>query len=217
MRRIVQPEILDSLPPDHPAAIANRRDIRLFNRLMGNFNWMGRTLRRFAGRGPSLELGAGDGSLAFHLLKEGALTRQSPYTGLDLVDKPDRWPANWSWVRADLRAAPLNHGHAILIGNLILHQFEDRELRALGDAINDSGLQILLFSEPRRSWPNTLLSPFSRFLGAHPVSLHDAHVSIRAGFRRDELAKALGLSAKHWKIRWEESLIGANRLICERI
>jgi hypothetical protein len=217
MKRLVQPEILDSLSPDHPAAVATRRDIRLFNRLMGNFKWMARMLRSLPEKGPLLELGAGDGSLAFHLLRVGAVTRESAYTGLDLMDKPRDWPASWQWHRRDLREAPLHEGHAILIGNLILHQFEDPDLRALGEAIKDSNLQILLFSEPCRSWMYTLLSPFTRFLGAHPVSLHDAHVSIRAGFRRDELAHALGLSAKEWEIRWEESLIGANRLVCRRV
>jgi len=49
MPRILEPEILDSLPPDHPDALHNRRDLRLTNRLAGNFRWFARTLPRLVG------------------------------------------------------------------------------------------------------------------------------------------------------------------------
>src|SRR5690606_11470579 len=45
MKRLVQPEILDSLPHHHPAVAANRRDLFLINRIMGNFRWIGSALK----------------------------------------------------------------------------------------------------------------------------------------------------------------------------
>jgi len=39
---ILQAELLDSLPPDHPDALHNRRDLRLTNALMGNSRWFQR-------------------------------------------------------------------------------------------------------------------------------------------------------------------------------
>ncbi len=44
MQRTPQPELLDSLPPQHPDALHNRRDLRLTNRVMGNHRWLIRTL-----------------------------------------------------------------------------------------------------------------------------------------------------------------------------
>src|SRR5688572_14054246 len=40
MQRTVQPEILDSLPHDHPDALHNRRDLRLTNFVTGDHRWL---------------------------------------------------------------------------------------------------------------------------------------------------------------------------------
>ncbi|MDF1739878.1 MAG: hypothetical protein P1U86_12025 [Verrucomicrobiales bacterium] len=44
MLRIVQPEILDSLPADAPDAVRSRQDLRRINYLMDNFRWLERAL-----------------------------------------------------------------------------------------------------------------------------------------------------------------------------
>ena len=53
-------------------------------------------------------------------------------------------------------------------------------------------------------------------LGANHVSLHDAHVSIAAGFRGDELPRALGLAATEWEIGCETTVLGVYRMIAVR-
>jgi len=66
-QRVVVPELLDSLPPDDPEAIRSRADLRLINRLMGNYRWFEKVLRSSSMIGPKariVELGAGDGTLA---------------------------------------------------------------------------------------------------------------------------------------------------------
>jgi hypothetical protein len=44
MNRALEPELLDSLPHDHPDAAHNRRDLRLINGFMRNRAWFERTL-----------------------------------------------------------------------------------------------------------------------------------------------------------------------------
>ena len=78
MQRIVKPEILDKLNPDDPAALHNRRDLRLFNRLMGNNRWMRRTLTHIVNPEDSvLELGAGVGDFGLYLDKSQTLSCSS--------------------------------------------------------------------------------------------------------------------------------------------
>jgi len=64
MERSLQPELLDSLSPDHPAAQRSRRDLRLINRFMRTREWMTSELRLWLQPGERiLELGAGAGEL----------------------------------------------------------------------------------------------------------------------------------------------------------
>ncbi len=68
MQRILQAELLDSLPHDHPDALHNRRDLRVINRVMGNYRWFARTLPALLRPGEAaLEVGAGDGTLGLQL------------------------------------------------------------------------------------------------------------------------------------------------------
>ena len=70
--RIVQTELLDSLPHDHPDARRSRRDLCVINTLMGNHRWLARTLAACAAPGEAiLEVGAGTGELALHLRRRG--------------------------------------------------------------------------------------------------------------------------------------------------
>lgn len=217
MRRHVQPEILDTLDPDSAAARASRRDLVRINRLMGNYRWIGRVLKRIPVRGQMSELGAGDGSLGHFLIRTGVVSGQEPqYAGVDRIGEPPDWPASWAWHQIDLREFDFNGAGRILIANLILHQFADPDLHAIGSAIRASNLDFLVLNEPRRNRRFVWLMTLSRLIGMHPVTLHDARVSIEAGFRSRELADLLGLRDAGWEIRVSESLLGANRLTCQR-
>jgi len=65
MKRIVEPELLDTLPSDDPRAAGSRRDLRRINAWMRNHAIMANALQTAGnGRTPRqiIELGAGDGS-----------------------------------------------------------------------------------------------------------------------------------------------------------
>jgi hypothetical protein len=57
------------------------------------------------------------------------------------------------------------------------------------------------------------VSPLFR---ANHVTRHDAHVSIAAGFRADELPRILGLEPSDWDCRCTTTVLGAYRLVAVR-
>ncbi|HVU23316.1 MAG TPA: methyltransferase domain-containing protein [Opitutus sp.] len=212
MKRSVQPEFLDSLPPDDPAARHSRRDLIKVNRLMGNFRWFARILPPLLRPGDRiLEIGAGTAELALRLGRAGV-----PVDALDLCPPPPAWPAERIWHRADLHAFGGFGRYTVFIGNLVFHHFDDAELTALGARLRPTA-RLVLASEPSRSRLSQLfcrvVGPVS---GAHRVTRHDAHVSIAAGFRGHELARTLGLDAGDWTLHTPHGLMGANRLVALR-
>ena len=213
MFRSIQPEILDSLPHDHPAAVRNRRDLRLINFLMGTERWFARTLRRVsAPRDSILELGAGTGELGLSL---SAAISPVRYTGLDFWPRPAEWPDHWRWLQTDLLDFQNYKGQSVVIGNLILHQFTAGELAGIGGMMQRHS-RVIVFSEPARRRLHVhqirLIAPFS--LSA--VAKHDACVSIRAGFLGEELPMALGLDRRHWKWTVTTGFRGYYRMVAVR-
>ena len=210
--RIVQAELLDSLPHDHPDALDNRRDLGLINAVMGNHRWLARILQAYASPGgPVLELGAGTGGLAQRLRRNGW-----PVDGLDVCPAPATWPAGAPWHRADLRTFAGFDAYEVVYGNLIFHQFSASELRAVGNRMQTRA-QLLLACEPaRRRRSQWMFRMFAPLIGANHVSRHDANVSIAAGFRGDELPSLLGLAPERWTWRCTTTLLGAYHLIAWR-
>jgi hypothetical protein len=215
LQRRVQPEILDSLPADHPDALHNRRDLRFFNTLMGNFRWFANTLRTQLREGDNLlELGAGEGDLGRHLRR--SLPQSSfTYTGLDLWPQPVEWPKKWSWISKDLSAFPDYAQYNVILGNLILHQFEDEVLANLGRQWREQA-RLLVFCEPARDKLHLRQLPLARLAGINYVSRHDARVSIEGGFRGRDLPRLLGLDQPHWRITVQHTFLGAYRLVAVR-
>src|SRR5690625_4907727 len=173
MQRIVQPEILDSLHPNDPDAIASRRDLRLINKIMGNEKWIAKKL--FSSLKPNdriLEIGAGSGDLGRFLQKKSS---QKPldYCGLDLAPRPADLPADWQWFQDDLTKFNRFGDFTILLANLILHHFENDDLAELGKKIGHSDLRLIVACEPARfplhRWQLHLLRPFK----LNRVTLHD--------------------------------------------
>jgi hypothetical protein len=214
MYRTIKPELLDSLPPEHPDAARNRRDLRVINALMGNHRWFARTLpRRLRPRDRILELGAGTGELGVRL---DPLLPRHVLAGIDLWPRPADWPERWPWWQTDLLDFQHFASHPVVMGNLIFHQFRDDELRALG-AVLDRTARLIVASEPARRrlhvWQVHLVA---RLFGLNHVSRHDARVSIEAGFVGEELPRALGLSPRRWSWRCRSGLRGFSRLVAVR-
>lgn len=209
MPRVLTPEILDRLPADSPAARRSRRDLRLTNALMGNHRWLQRELQQTTRPGEAaLELGAGDGAFALRA-NQGEL----PVDALEQTcPAPAGWPGNRRWHPADLRSFDGYAAYPIIIGNLIFHHLSDDELGQLGERLRRHA-RVILASEPTRSRTSPVMfAVFGRLLGADRVTLHDARVSIEAGFLGRELPDLLGLGAD-WDVRCHTTLLGAYRMI----
>ncbi|HCN30394.1 MAG TPA: hypothetical protein DIT64_16960 [Verrucomicrobiales bacterium] len=213
-KRRVIPELLDALPPDDPAAMRAREEMLLVNAVMGNHRWLARMMRLHAR--PDwrvIELGAGDGALSLSLLQAG-LCQPENLHGADLAPRPAAWPALSAWTQGDLLAQPLPEGE-VLLANLFLHHFEDDRLRELGARLPASA-RLILAAEPERRRRHALLGRLLCGIAElHPVQHYDMQVSIRAGFRGDELPRALGLGAE-WQVRTWGTLFGSYRMIAWR-
>lgn len=210
-----QPEILDHLPPDHPDAVASRRDLRLINALMGNQRWLHNRLTAHLQPGQHIvELGAGDGSLARRFFRR--LPRDFPlrFTAIDLAPRPPDWPQDprFLWRQEDLFQCDALPDADIVLACLMLHHFQNQELRALGNRLSKA--RLILAREPARQqvWMRFLLYPF----GLNRVTKHDMKLSIEAGFLRNELATALGLSTPTWKIHQRETALNAHEFEATR-
>jgi hypothetical protein len=210
--RSVEPEQLDTLPEDSPAARASRRDLRLLNRLLGSRSWFRQAvqLRRLPGES-LLEIGAGTGELGRSLdTVDGGLA------GLDRCRRPASWPRAARWFRTDVLRFTGWNGYPVVIGNLFFHHFDAEQLGALGNQLNRHA-RVIVASEPlRTNHTLRLLALVNLLIGAHPVTRHDGRVSIGAGFRRDELPRLLRLDPAVWSWRTHETWRGASRFVAER-
>lgn len=214
--REVRPEILDSLPEDHPDALGNRRDLRTINALMGNVRWFRRVLPGRLREGEAgLELGPGDGILGARLRRSGRLPAAVRVDGLDFWKRPKIWPSSWQWHREDLLDFTGYDRYRFFLGNLIFHQFEDAQLAELGARLR-RGARLIAACEPCRRTLHLRQFQLLKPLGMNRVSRHDGQVSIRAGFRDDELPRLLGLSPDTWEIRCSTTLLGAYRMLAVR-
>lgn len=207
--RVVEPEYLDTLPPTDSKAIQSRRDLQRVNGCMGSARILAGALKNFRPR-RIVELGAGDGTLLLELLQ-----RVSPaWSGAELllldrhaIIKPAvlqrfsrfrcRAVAEQADVHEWLSTAP-GGSCDLMFANLFLHHFREDELIALlGSAARVTTVFVGL--EPRR---NRLSLVFCRLLwaiGCNSVTRHDAAVSVRAGFRGQELSRSW--PAGEWRLR----------------
>lgn len=213
MQRQVQPELLDTLPADDPAALRSRRELRLINAIMGNHRWLAREVRRHIRPGwRVLEIGAGDGAFGVRLIANGVCEPRQ-LTGFDLAPRPAEWPAGAAWMQGDALAVELPEAE-IVVANLFLHHFEPAALAQLGVRLS-AKCRILIASEPARRRRHlaqgALLSALALL---SRVTRHDMFISIRAGFLGDELPHALGLGG--WKCESATTFLGAYRLCAQR-
>jgi hypothetical protein len=212
MNRACEPEMLDSLPHDHPDAVHNRRDLRIINRIMRNRAWFQRTLPRVLQPGERvLEIGAGMGEMAMRLNQAGV-----PVDGLDLWPRPAAWPAGREWHVADLKTFGGYGAYPAVIGNLIFHQFNEAELAELGERIRRTARVVVACEPERKRFFQTVIAKVGPLLGANHVTLHDARVSIAAGFLGDELPRGLGMTEDEWDYSCITTALGASRMVAIR-
>jgi hypothetical protein len=214
--RRITPEILDSLPSDHPDAVSARRELRGLNGLMGNFRWISRVIRReLPVDGEVLEIGAGDGALGLKLMAQ-IPGLEKRLTGLDRVTRPTAWPDAARWIEGDLWSAEGESAvrrATVVIANLVLHHFPNADLERLGSQFDAARLVVI--NEPARRefhcWQGKLIAPF-----LNHVTRHDLPVSVRAGFIGHELSRFLALDSPRWECRHTTTFFGAYRLAARR-
>ncbi len=212
MERRLAPEILDLLPPGHSDAQHSRRDLRLTNRIMGNWRWFEQSLPTRLRPGESvLEIGAGTGELGRQL--QGA---NLAVDGLDLWPRPSGWPDGRRWHQTRAEEFSEWERYPVVIGNLIFHQFDHETLLRLGTHLERHCRMILACEPLRRRSSQWLFAAAARVFGANHVTRHDARVSIAAGFRGDELPRLLGLTPSHWQWQVQPTALGAYRIIARR-
>jgi SAM-dependent methyltransferase len=200
MKRQLQPELLDELPPSDPAARRSRADLRRVNAWMDNAGILARALLETQ-RPPRriVEIGAGDGTLLLKMA--GTLSRSWKNVGVVLVDRQSLVTAKtleqfrqlgWSAdaVEADvfewLETGGLRAGD-LVAANLFLHHFEENRLLEMFEILAEKA-DSFAACEPRRSaWAETGARLLG-LLGCNQVTRHDAVVSVRAGFDGSELS-----------------------------
>ena len=221
MKRIVRPELLDTLSPQDPRAVRSRGDLHRVNICMRNHALMADALRNELNpRLPAriTELGAGDGrfflGVADRLRTVRGASACAPEHALQVSDIT--LLDMQSNVSADTVAAFAALGwHAdavvadvfdwlrtsqpaeVVIANLFLHHFEDTQLVELLRLVS-LRTKVFIALEPRRAaWP-MFCSRILWALGCNDVTRHDAAVSVRAGFSDGELS-ALWPDDDHWQ------------------
>ena len=212
MKRTCEPELLDSLPFDHPDAAHSRRDLRIVNGFMRSKAWFRKTLPGLVRPGETvLELGAGTGELGVDLNSRGI-----PVDGLDLWPRPAAWPPERKWHQADLKAFGGYGAYPVVMGNLIFHQFRDEELAQLGALLRRTARVIVANEPQRRRLSQAVMAAVGPLFGASHVTLHDGRISIAAGFLEYELPTALGLDSREWDYSCTCTAPGAMRMVAVR-
>jgi len=211
MKRIVEPELLDELPADDPYARRSRRDLRRVNFLMGNADMLARELEKLSPKNAPLklvELGSGDGHGLLQVaqrLGRGQKFEATLVDRQDLVTEETRQAfaaMNWDvrMVKADVFDFLGDDARNcdVIVANLFVHHFEGRHLERLLRGIAGRTRRFIAIEPRRGAWP-LFCSRLLGLIGCNIVTRHDAVVSVRAGFRDQELS-ALWPEPEKWNL-----------------
>ncbi|HEX9397373.1 MAG TPA: hypothetical protein VF943_11625 [Burkholderiales bacterium] len=211
MLRSIQPEALDSLAAGDPRAQRSRRDLRLINILMGNAGSVARALAKELGDGAGIaDLGAGDGTFMLRVARQ---IRPRPVrVALSLVDRAGAISGETTarfralqWTATPLAADVIEWLHRApadfeaMTANLFLHHFEPPALRRLLSLVAER-TRVFIACEPRRSRLALAASRALWIIGCGPETCEDAVISVKAGFRDDELSQAWP-DSRGWELK----------------
>ena len=229
MNRVVEPELLDELPPHDPRAARSRRDLRRLNRVMGHPRIMAQALAAALNGHPTsriVELGAGDGDFLLRVARRLAAPRQTVAATLvdrlDVLDPEARGRFDRLGWRVDSEIADAidwlrrSAGTTadVMFSNLLLHHFQPEPLAELLRLASCS-TRAFIALEPARA---RLVLGYARFLwllGCGPVTRHDACVSIRAGFAAHELS-SLWPNREDWELTERRAGLFSHLFIARR-
>lgn len=224
MNRIVQPELLDTLSPNDPRAIRSRCDLRRVNWWMRNHAIMVRALENNLHDAPSriTELGAGDGNFLFRVAKK--ISSRWPDVTATLLDLQENVSAetldafaSLGW-RAETVVADVfdwSPADKVIVANLFLHHFEDARLARLLEKISRNA-KLFIAIEPHRFHRALACAQLLRLIGCNDVTLHDAAISIRAGFAGQEIS-ALWPDKRNWRLTEQRAGFFSHLFVARRV
>jgi hypothetical protein len=198
--RSLEPEILDRLDVADPRAIQSRRDLQKVNVLMGHPRFLARALRGSIAGSLLVELGSGDGTLLLKVARR--LGRPSRPVRAVFVDRrpsvstETREAFNAAGWEVDVRESDVFEWLSrvdpersdVTIANLFLHHFDDGKLSELLEGAARQTARFIAY-EPVRSTVALAGVSLLGLLGCGGVTLHDGRISVRAGFRDNELSR----------------------------
>jgi SAM-dependent methyltransferase len=184
-RRVIEPEWLDATAPD--ASRNSLADLIRLNRRWGGYS----SLRRLLSHVPTneeftvLDVGAASGDMGreIRLLRPAARVVSLDYTPHHLD------PAPAPKLVADafrLPFAPASFDY--VFSSLFLHHFTDEQVVALLAGFGNVARRgVLVVDLERRAIPYYFVPATRAVLGWDPITVHDAPISVAAGFRGEEL------------------------------
>ena len=215
LTRVLEPETLDHLAADDPAAQRARRDLRRVNAFMGARRILARALARALPDDRAglriLEIGCGDGRVLLEVARHRG--GRWPAARVDLLDRQPivdaatiEGYAAAGWQARSVVADVLDWAEAdgserwdAVVANLFLHHFEGAALgRLLAGCARRA--DALVACEPRRSRFALAASHLIVLLGANAVTRRDGVLSVRAGFVGDELTNAWPVQGDAWRL-----------------
>ena len=203
MKRIVRPELLDSLPEEDLRARRSRKDLRRLNRWMGHVGILARELQEGTARRMPLriaDLGSGDGYCVGSVLQRlgrngsiGEIVFVDRNAAIDPVVRCQLSDLGWNirtesmdvldWVRVQPAGS-----YDWIIANLFLHHLTEDALRRLFSELGSISWNVA-GCEPRRSPWTRWACRIMWLAGYSFVTRHDAATSVEAGFASNELSR----------------------------
>jgi 2-polyprenyl-3-methyl-5-hydroxy-6-metoxy-1,4-benzoquinol methylase len=185
--RVLQPEILDTLPWEE--ARASLADLVRINQHWGGHS----SLRKLVDETipvdeefTVLDVGAASGDMGerFRQQRPGAKV-----TSLDYLESHLR-PCAGPRVAGDAFALPFSpRSFDYVFCSQFLHHFSNSDVvRLLAGFAKVARKQVLVLDLLRNPLPYVFIASTRRLLGWHPVSVHDGKISVEAAFRPRELA-----------------------------
>jgi 2-polyprenyl-3-methyl-5-hydroxy-6-metoxy-1,4-benzoquinol methylase len=227
--RQVESEVLDDLDAADPQAVRSRRDLIRINRIMGAVHILNAALSREAAAPKRIiELGAGDGTLMLNLARR--LAPRWPGVQVVLLDRQDLvgdsttegfarlgWELRTlqtdveDWI-SDARSEHFDIG----LANLFIHHFKASQVQRLFAAISKR-TRTFLACEPRRTRPALLASHLVGLMGANAVTRNDAVLSVKAGFREQELSSLWPPGEQEWQLDEQRAGLFSHLFVARRI
>ncbi len=232
MERSVEPEVLDGLTAADPRADHSRADLRLLNSIMGHPRILAHALREALSvsglpQRPLrlVELGAGDGTVLLKVARRlSPLGIRAEVTLLDrqeLVSTQTRQScASLQWPLESLVADVFGGLEAfanpvdVILCNLFLHHFPRKILAALL-CLASTKTSLFIACEPRRAGLALAASHGLLLLGCNAVTRHDAVVSVRAGFRDQEISEIWPVEGP-WTLRERSAGLFSHSFVARR-